>query len=85
LSDHDEFERRNNVKALSLRADAGNQIAWRVAAETSIAPILALPFRNQHLLEVELTPAGSSTIVPPAERKGAIGRGSTPALRERIS
>jgi len=85
LSHHDELERRNNVKALSFRANAGDQVARRVAAETSITPILVLPFRNQHLLEIELTPVGSSTIVPPAERKSAIGRGSAPALRERIS
>jgi len=85
LSHHDELERRNNVKALSFRADAGNQIARRVAAETSIMPILILPFRNQHLFEVELTPVGSSTIVPPAERKGTIGRGSAPTLLKGIS
>jgi len=70
---------------LSLRTNAGNQIARRVAADTGIMPILVLPFRNQHLLEIELASIGSSAIVPPAERKGTIGRGSAPALRERIS
>src|SRR5207253_4396032 len=44
-----------------------------------------LPFRNQHLLEIELATIGSSAIVPPAEGKGAIGRGSAPALLKGIS
>jgi len=68
-----------------LRTDASDQIAGRITAETGVTPILILPFRNQHLLEVELAPIWSGAIVPPAERKGAIGRGSAPALRERIS
>jgi len=85
LSHHDELERRNNVKALSLRADAGDQIVRGIAAETGITPILILPFRNQHLFEIELPSIGSSAIVPPAKRKGAIGCSSAPALLERIS
>jgi len=85
LSHYDEFERRNNVKTLSLRTNAGDQIVRGILADTGIMPILVLPFRNQHLLEIELATVRSSAIVPPAEGKGTIGRGSAPALRERIS
>src|ERR1700720_1136456 len=85
MSHHDEFKRRNNVKTLSLRSDAGDQIVRGIAAETGITPILVLPFRNQHLLEVELATIGSSAIIPPAERKSTVGRGSAPALLKRIS
>jgi len=83
MSHHDEFKRRNNVKPLSLRTDAGDQIVRGISAETGIMPILVLPFRNQHLLEIELATVRSSAIVPPPKGKGAIGRGSAPALRER--
>src|SRR5205823_12225259 len=85
LPNHNQVKRRNNVKTLSLRTNAGNQIVRGIAAETGIVPTLILPFRNQHLLEIELAPIGSSAIVPPAERKGTIGRGSAPALLKRIS
>jgi len=85
MSHHDEFKRRNHVKALTQRTNARDQIVRGISAETGITPILVLPFRNQHLLEVELTTVWSGAIVPPAERKCAIGRRSTPALFERIS
>src|SRR6266404_1918917 len=85
MSHHDELERRNNVKALPLRTNAGDQIVGGIPAEARIMPILVLPFRNQHLLEIELATIGSSAIIPPAERKGTIGRGSAPALLKRTS
>src|SRR4029077_16775466 len=85
MAHHDEFKRRNKVKTLSLRTNAGNQIVRGIAAETGIMPILVLPFRNQHLLEIELATVRSSAIIPPAERKGTIGRASAPALLKRIS
>src|SRR5205823_5955377 len=81
----DELKGRNNEKALSFRADAGNQIARRIAAETGITPILVLPSRNQHLLEIGFTSVGTGAIVPPAEGEGTIGRGSAPALLKGIS
>ena len=53
-----EFERRDDVKPLIAGADAGDEIARRVAAKTGIAPILSRPFRGQHVFEIELPSAG---------------------------
>ncbi len=66
LPNDNEVERRNDVKPLVAGTDAGDQIARRIAAETSVVPILARPFRCEHVFEIELPPAGRGAIVPPA-------------------
>lgn len=60
------IERRNDVKPLVTAPDAGDKVGRSVAAETGLMPILARPFRLEHLLKIELATTGRRAIVPPA-------------------
>ena len=82
VPDDDEVERRNDVKPLVIRSDAGDKVARSVAAEAGVLPILARPVGLQHFLEVELPAVRRGAIVPPAQREGAVGWRAAPRLSE---
>ena len=43
-----------------------------------------VPFRNQHLLDIELAPARRGPVIPPAEREGAIRAASRASIARAI-
>jgi len=69
--DH-ESHRRDHVKSLITWAYTSDKIARCVAAKAGITPVLPLPFRHQHVFEIELPSAGRGPVIPPAKREGAI-------------
>ena len=73
LADDDETHRRDHVKALIPEPIQATRSLGASRQRQASAPVLARPFRHEHLLEIELAPARRRAIVPPAKRESAIG------------
>src|SRR2546423_11311047 len=79
----DEIHRRNNIEPLIARTDTRDEVGRSITAKHRARPVLLLPFRNEHRLDVELAAAGRQMVVPPSERIRRVRRRTTPALVER--
>src|SRR5256885_12148793 len=66
LPNDNKAERWDDIEALVAGADASDEVGRRVAAKTGVAPVLARPFRSQHVFEIKLAPVRSGPIIPPA-------------------